>query len=53
MKIIKNCKISEQSGNLKTELKKEILKKAAIYKKQSEKIKILDLIITQLSAKIT
>ena len=31
-----NCKITEQTGNLKTELTKEILKKAAIYKKQSE-----------------
>ena len=31
-----NCKISERHGNLKDELKKEILKKAAIYKKQNK-----------------
>ena len=31
-----NCKISEQEGDLKKELKKEILKKATIYKKQSQ-----------------
>ena len=31
-----NCSVSEQEGNLKKELKKEILKKAAIYKKQTE-----------------
>ena len=31
-----NCKISQQSGNLKDELKREILKKAAIYKKQKK-----------------
>ena len=31
-----NCNISEISGNLVTELKKEIIKKAAIYKKQKE-----------------
>ena len=31
-----NCKITEQSGNLKTELTKEILKKAAIYATQTE-----------------
>ena len=31
---IVNCKITEQEGNLKTELQKEILKKAAIYSKQ-------------------
>ena len=30
------CVISEQDGNLKKELKKEILKKAAIYKKQNK-----------------
>tara|TARA_Y100000996_G_C22407509_1_gene595785 strand:- start:89 stop:640 length:552 start_codon:yes stop_codon:yes gene_type:complete len=30
------CIISEQDGNLKKELKKEILKKAAIYKKQNK-----------------
>ena len=30
-----NCSVSEQEGNLKKELKKEILKKAAIYKKQN------------------
>ena len=31
-----NCLISEQSGNLKKELTKEILKKAAVYKKQTK-----------------
>ena len=31
-----NCKISERHGNLKDELKKEILKKAAIYQKQNK-----------------
>ena len=31
-----NCSVSEQEGNLKKELKKEILKKAAIYKKQKK-----------------
>jgi len=31
-----NCSVSEQEGNLKKELKKEILKKAAIYKKQTK-----------------
>ena len=31
-----NCKISDYKGNLKTELTKEILKKAAIYKKQNK-----------------
>ena len=31
-----NCSISEKDGNLKTELTKEILKKAAIYKKQNK-----------------
>ena len=31
-----NCKISELSNNLKTEMKKEILKKAAIYKTQKQ-----------------
>ena len=30
------CKISQQSGNLTTELTKEILKKAALYKKQND-----------------
>ena len=30
------CTISEQQGNLKEELKKEILKKATIYKKQNK-----------------
>ena len=33
---IVNCKITESEGNLGKELKKEILKKAAIYKKQSK-----------------
>ena len=33
---IQNCIISEKKGNLKTELTKEILKKAAIYKKQTD-----------------
>ena len=32
---IMNCLISEQQGNLKAQLTKEILKKAAIYKKQT------------------
>ena len=32
---IMNCLISEQQGNLKTQLTKEILKKAAVYKKQT------------------
>jgi hypothetical protein len=32
-----NCKFTELDGNLKTELKKEILKKAANYKKVTEK----------------
>ena len=31
-----NCLISQNDGNLKTELTKEILKKAAIYKKQNK-----------------
>ena len=31
-----NCKITQQSGTLKTELTKEILKKAAVYKKTSK-----------------
>ena len=31
-----NCKITDYKGNLKTELTKEILKKAAIYKKQNK-----------------
>ena len=31
-----NCKITESEGNLGKELKKEILKKAAIYKKQTK-----------------
>ena len=31
-----NCSISEKNSTLKNELKKEILKKAAIYKKQKE-----------------
>ena len=35
-KTVVNCVISQKKGNLKTELTKEILKKAAIYKKQSE-----------------
>tara|TARA_B100001250_G_scaffold380687_1_gene372338 strand:- start:1362 stop:1925 length:564 start_codon:yes stop_codon:yes gene_type:complete len=35
-KAVMNCLISEQKGNLKTELTKEILKKAAIYKKLSK-----------------
>ncbi len=32
-----NCKITQQSGNLKNELTKEILKKAAIYASETEK----------------
>ena len=31
-----NCKITQQSGNLKTELTKEILKKAALYATQTQ-----------------
>ena len=31
------CSVSEKSGNLVNELKKQILKKATIYKKQAEK----------------
>jgi hypothetical protein len=31
---INNCKIFEKGGNLESELKSEILKKAAIYEKQ-------------------
>ena len=31
-----NCSISDNKNNLEKELKKQILKKAAIYKKQSE-----------------
>ena len=31
-----NCKISEKTGNLVTELKKKILNKAAIYQKQNK-----------------
>ena len=31
------CVVSEKSGNLVNELKKQILKKATAYKKQSEK----------------
>ena len=31
-----NCKVTESEGNLGKELKKEILKKAAIYKKQTK-----------------
>ena len=33
---IVNCKITEQEGNLRTELNKEILKKATIYQKQNK-----------------
>ena len=35
-KALENCSISEQDGNLKDELKKEILKKATIYTKQKK-----------------
>ena len=35
-KTMMNCLISEQQGNLKKELTKEILKKAAVYKKQTK-----------------
>ena len=34
-----NCKISENEGILKTELRREILKKAAIYKKEAKEKK--------------
>jgi len=33
---VMNCKVTESEGNLGKELKKEILKKAAIYKKQTK-----------------
>ena len=33
---VANCVISQKKGNLRTELTKEILKKAAIYKKQTK-----------------
>ena len=33
---INTCKVTEQEGNLKVELNKEILKKAAIYKEQQK-----------------
>tara|TARA_B100000925_G_C21795461_1_gene382253 strand:+ start:116 stop:679 length:564 start_codon:yes stop_codon:yes gene_type:complete len=36
-KTISNCIISEQDSSLKNELRKEILKKAALYKSQSNK----------------
>ena len=32
-----NCKITEQQGNLKKELQMEILKKAAVYAKETKK----------------
>ena len=35
-KTVVNCVISQKKGNLRTELTKEILKKAAIYKKQTK-----------------
>ena len=35
-KTIENCVISQKKGNLRAELTKEILKKAAIYKKQNK-----------------
>ena len=31
-----NCKISENNGTITTELKTEILKKAALYKKEND-----------------
>jgi hypothetical protein len=33
---VENCVISQKKGNLRAELTKEILKKAAIYKKQNK-----------------
>ena len=33
---IVNCKVTQKSGTLVTELKKEILSKAAVYKKQNK-----------------
>ena len=33
---ISNCKVTQQEGNLKVELNKEILKKAAVYKEQQK-----------------
>ena len=41
-----NCKISEKSQNLVTELKKEILKKAAIYKKGNPDNKIVPYVMS-------
>ncbi len=38
-----NCKFSEMSGNLPNEIKKEILKKATIYKKDKNKKKEKDI----------
>ena len=35
-KTVMNCSISEQDGNLKNELNKKILKKAAVYAKQTK-----------------
>ena len=35
-RIEENCKISESEGNLKKELKKQILKKAALYEKEKK-----------------
>ena len=36
IQVLPNCKIAQKSGPLVTELKKEILSKAAIYKKQNK-----------------
>ena len=33
---VMNCEVSEQDGSIKKEIKKEILKKAALYKKQTK-----------------
>ena len=34
-----NCEVTEKEGSIQKEIKKEILKKAAIYKKQSQENK--------------
>ena len=42
-----NCKITQQSGNLKTELKKEILKKAAVYASQTKEKEFRPYVMTK------
>ena len=41
-----NCKISQQSGNLKMELTKEILKKAAVYASQTKEKEFRPYVLT-------